>query len=164
MLEHQLLEAPCALAVFYSDTSTPRVPSVAVASGESCALRSRLAPSHARAAGQHVFIYRNLRPYYKFTLPSAPLEKEEVDVWERLKVGAGPRGRGSALTGTRALASQTGKDPSLTAAAAFKALAEMRDRGLRLSARSRELLHIAEEAAQAVSCAASRSDPRPRCF
>lgn len=49
MLEHQLLEAPCALAVFYSDTSTPRVPSVAVASGESCAPPSRPAPSHACA-------------------------------------------------------------------------------------------------------------------
>lgn len=48
-----LLDVPVALATFYADaTSTPpRIPAVAV------------------AAGTFVFIYRNLRPYMKFTCP-----------------------------------------------------------------------------------------------
>ena len=50
--EHNLLEVPVALCPFYSETQTPRTPSIAV------------------AAGTHVYIYRNLRPYYKFTVPN----------------------------------------------------------------------------------------------
>ena len=48
---HALLDVPVAIATFQSDLAVPRVPSVAV------------------AAGPFVFIYRNLRPYMKFTLP-----------------------------------------------------------------------------------------------
>lgn len=48
---HTLLDAPVALAAFYPDSWTPRIPSIAV------------------AAGSFVFVYRNLRPYMKFTLP-----------------------------------------------------------------------------------------------
>jgi Bardet-Biedl syndrome 1 protein len=50
--EHNLLEAACSICPFYSDLSTPRIPALGV------------------AAGAHIFIYRNLRPYYKFTLPA----------------------------------------------------------------------------------------------
>ena len=50
--EHNLLEAACGICPFYSDLATPRTPALGV------------------AAGAHIFIYRNLRPYYKFTLPA----------------------------------------------------------------------------------------------
>ena len=49
--ENILLDAPVSICTFFPDNSKPRTPSVAV------------------AAGGFVFIYRNLRPYYKFTLP-----------------------------------------------------------------------------------------------
>lgn len=61
---HTLLDAPVALAAFYPDTWTPRIPSVAV------------------AAGSFVFVYRNLRPYMKFTLPQVPVAPREASLWE----------------------------------------------------------------------------------
>jgi hypothetical protein len=48
---HTLLDVPVAMCAFYPDQLTPRIPSIAV------------------AAGSFVFVYRNLRPYMKFTLP-----------------------------------------------------------------------------------------------
>eukprot|EP00276_Gloeochaete_wittrockiana_P008473 CAMPEP_0184664068 /NCGR_PEP_ID=MMETSP0308-20130426/51076_1 /TAXON_ID=38269 /ORGANISM="Gloeochaete witrockiana, Strain SAG 46.84" /LENGTH=592 /DNA_ID=CAMNT_0027107225 /DNA_START=108 /DNA_END=1886 /DNA_ORIENTATION=+ len=65
--EHALLDTPCAIATFYSDANVPRIPSVAV------------------AAGPHIFIYRNLRPYYKFTLPSLEIDRQETEVWGDLR-------------------------------------------------------------------------------
>ena len=42
---------PCAVASFYADDRFPRVPAVAV------------------AAGPHVYVYRSLRPFVRFTTP-----------------------------------------------------------------------------------------------
>lgn len=53
-----------------ADMSTPRTPAVAV------------------AAGPYVYVYRNLRPYFKFTVPNVDLSSVEVECWEQLKVGA----------------------------------------------------------------------------
>jgi Bardet-Biedl syndrome 1 protein len=33
------------------------------------------------AAGSHIYIYRNLRPYYKFVLPPEDVNEEEQDCW-----------------------------------------------------------------------------------
>lgn len=49
--ENILMEVPVALCSYYMDESHPRSPVIAV------------------AAGPHIFIYRNLRPFNKFTLP-----------------------------------------------------------------------------------------------
>jgi Bardet-Biedl syndrome 1 protein len=65
--EHAIMDIPVAMAAFISDVSSP--PSIAVASGS------------------YVFIYRNLRPYLKFTLPPVQLESAELDVWDKLKDG-----------------------------------------------------------------------------
>ena len=65
--EHALLDVPSALATFYTDLNKPATPSVAV------------------AAGSYIFIYRNLRPYYKFTLPPVDIEQVEQDVWAGLR-------------------------------------------------------------------------------
>ena len=35
----------------------------------------------AVASGSYVFIYRNLRPYFKFTLPPVEIARDEGDVW-----------------------------------------------------------------------------------
>lgn len=51
------------------DTNVPRKPAVAVASGP------------------YVFIYRNLRPYFKFTLPPVELTQQETHIWQDLRNG-----------------------------------------------------------------------------
>ena len=50
--ETPLLNMPTAVSTFYMDNTEPRTPAVAVASGS------------------FIYIYKNLRPYFKFTLPS----------------------------------------------------------------------------------------------
>ena len=68
--ENVLLDAPVSICAFYPDAkSSPRLPNVAV------------------AAGPFVFIYRNLRPWYKFTLPSNPVHRDEEAAWCALHAG-----------------------------------------------------------------------------
>lgn len=68
--ENVLLDTPVAMCATYTEMSKPRVPCVSVASGP------------------HVFIYRRLRPYYKFTVPATPLAQVETDTWTKLNAGA----------------------------------------------------------------------------
>ncbi len=35
----------------------------------------------------HVFLYKNLQPFFKFTLPPVQIEVEEAEVWEKLNSG-----------------------------------------------------------------------------
>lgn len=98
--EHNLLEVPVALCPFYSETQVPRTPSLAV------------------AAGTHVYIYRNLRPYYKFTVPNLEVDGKEIEVWESVR------------------------DNKLSVGDAFDELANMRDAGTVLTSRSLDLLTI----------------------
>lgn len=44
-------------------------------------------PALAVASGSHVYIYRNLRPYYKFVLPPEDIHPEEETVWGNLAAG-----------------------------------------------------------------------------
>lgn len=64
--EQAILGVPSSLTAFYSDTSRPRIPALAVASGS------------------FVYIYRNFRPHYKFTVPTIEIDVEELKVWEGL--------------------------------------------------------------------------------
>jgi len=102
--EHNLLEVPVALCPFYSETATPRTPSIAV------------------AAGTHVYIYRNLRPYYKFTVPNLDVDPKEMEVWEAVR------------------------DNKMSVADAFDELANIRDAGTLLTSRSLDLLAMEEGA------------------
>jgi Bardet-Biedl syndrome 1 protein len=58
---HPLLDQPVAAAVFFPDSAVPRTPSIAV------------------AAGSFIYIYRNLRPYLKFSLPHVKLSAAELE-------------------------------------------------------------------------------------
>ena len=60
---HDLIDTPVALAHFYSEITSPRIPLVAVASGHL------------------VYIYRNLRPYKKFTCPELGISPIEEEAW-----------------------------------------------------------------------------------
>lgn len=63
--EHALLDVPTAITSFnfVVEANGPCVPALAV------------------AAGSHIYIYRNLRPYYKFVLPNEDVNNEELDIW-----------------------------------------------------------------------------------
>lgn len=102
--ENLLLDTPVSMCVTYTDTAKPRVPCVSVASGP------------------HVFIYRRLRPYHKFSVPPTPLAQAEADVWARLDAG------------------------ELGLADAIDELVAARDGGAALSARSVDL--VSAEAAE----------------
>ena len=65
--DHALLGLPVALCAFYPDIHRPRIPTLAV------------------ATGSFVYCYRNLRPYFKFTLPSVDIHETEKLIWDDIK-------------------------------------------------------------------------------
>ncbi|KAM6897060.1 BBSome complex member BBS1 [Xenentodon cancila] len=67
--ESALLDLPTGLVAFFMDLHEPRIPAVAVASGP-C-----------------IYVYKNLRPYFKFTLPGLEVNALEQDVWQQVKEG-----------------------------------------------------------------------------
>ncbi|XP_034049939.1 Bardet-Biedl syndrome 1 protein [Thalassophryne amazonica] len=69
MSENTLLDLPSGLVAFLMDLHEPRIPAIAVASGP-C-----------------VYVYKNLRPYFKFTLPGLEVNALEQDVWQQVKEG-----------------------------------------------------------------------------
>ncbi|XP_017296240.1 Bardet-Biedl syndrome 1 protein [Kryptolebias marmoratus] len=69
MSESVLLDLPAGLVAFFMDLHEPRIPAVAVASGP-C-----------------IYVYKNLRPYFKFTLPSLEINPLEQDVWQQVREG-----------------------------------------------------------------------------
>jgi Bardet-Biedl syndrome 1 protein len=50
----------------HSDVTRPRIPAIAVASGS------------------FIYIYRNFRPHYKFTVPAVEIDAQESKIWEAL--------------------------------------------------------------------------------
>jgi len=117
LTEADLLDTPAAIAAFYTDQNLPRTPAIAVASGP------------------YVFIYRNMKPYFKFTVPPLEIDQLELDTWNELK-------------GER-----------VSAAAAAEALAQARDNGARLSARSMDLLALEDDAQREEYVRAQRGAP-----
>ncbi|XP_074644382.1 BBSome complex member BBS1-like [Tubulanus polymorphus] len=67
--ENALIDLPTGVVTFYMDTNEPRTPAVAVASGP------------------FIYVYKNLRPYFKFTLPTLEVNQVEQDVWNQAKEG-----------------------------------------------------------------------------
>eukprot|EP00164_Ancoracysta_twista_P002068 GFYU01002724.1.p1 GENE.GFYU01002724.1~~GFYU01002724.1.p1 ORF type:complete len:595 (-),score=154.58 GFYU01002724.1:156-1940(-) len=115
--EHTLLEKPCSICVFYQDEKTPRTPSVAV------------------AAGPYIFIYRHMKPYFKFTLPSLEIDTKENEIWGDLKDG--------------------NVDPHT----ACEMLAAARDNGSQLTSRSFDLLAIEDPQSRADFAIAHKDTP-----
>ncbi|KXJ22583.1 Bardet-Biedl syndrome 1 protein [Exaiptasia diaphana] len=66
-MESAIIDLPTALVTFYMDTNDPRTPAVAVASGP------------------FIYVYKNLRPYFKFTLPPLDVNPVEQDLWNQAK-------------------------------------------------------------------------------
>ena len=98
--EHALLDQPVALCITYTENTVPRIPSIAV------------------AAGSHIFIYRQLRPYRKWSCPKVDIVQAEIDIWNDLS------------------------NNTINISAGIKLLSDIRDRGMRISSRSAELLSL----------------------
>ncbi|MBN3287118.1 BBS1 protein, partial [Polyodon spathula] len=67
MTENALLDLPTGLTAFLMDQNEPRTPAIAVASGP------------------FIYVYKNLRPYFKFTLPPLEVNSLELEVWSQAK-------------------------------------------------------------------------------
>lgn len=65
--ENTIIDLPTGVVTFYMDTHEPRTPAIAVASGP------------------YIYIYKNLRPYFKFTLPPLSVNSVEEDLWNQVK-------------------------------------------------------------------------------
>ncbi|XP_067328509.1 Bardet-Biedl syndrome 1 protein [Anolis sagrei] len=65
--ENALPDLPVSVTTFLMEQHEPRMPAVAVASGP------------------FIYVYKNLRPYFKFTLPSLELNPMEKSVWDQAK-------------------------------------------------------------------------------
>ncbi|XP_047132073.1 Bardet-Biedl syndrome 1 protein homolog isoform X1 [Hydra vulgaris] len=65
--ESSITDLPTAVVSFNMDSVEPRTPAIAVASGP------------------FVYIYKNLRPYFKFSLPLIEVSPMENDIWNQAK-------------------------------------------------------------------------------
>nr|XP_002125520.1 Bardet-Biedl syndrome 1 protein homolog [Ciona intestinalis] len=67
--ENALLDLPTGIVSVYMDNMEPRTPGIVVASG-SC-----------------LFVYKNMRPYYKYPLPLLPVNEAEKSLWNAVRNG-----------------------------------------------------------------------------
>ncbi|XP_015124147.1 Bardet-Biedl syndrome 1 protein homolog [Diachasma alloeum] len=63
--EHNMIEPPCGVVGFYSENAEPRSTAVAV------------------GAGSSVYIYKNMRPHFKYCLPYLDAHPKEREIWHR---------------------------------------------------------------------------------
>ena len=90
--ENTIIDLPTGVVAFHMDQTEPLIPAVAVASGS------------------HIYIYKNMRPYFKFTLPTLEIHPNEKELWSR----AGELDLGSLCDGLQNLRAEVG-DTKLTA-------------------------------------------------
>ncbi len=90
--ENTIIDLPTGVVAFHMDQTEPLIPAVAVASGS------------------HIYIYKNMRPYFKFTLPTLDIHPTEKELWSR----AGDVELGQLCDGLQALRAEIG-DVRLTA-------------------------------------------------
>lgn len=64
--EQDLIDLPSAMCSWYAETTSPCIPFVAISSGP------------------YIFIFKSLKPYYKFTLPPLTIAPLEETIWAGL--------------------------------------------------------------------------------
>ncbi|KAL0268054.1 UNVERIFIED_CONTAM: hypothetical protein PYX00_010138 [Menopon gallinae] len=67
--ETTLLEIPAGVVTFYNELREPKYPAIAIASGS------------------NIFIYKNMKPYFKISAPKLYVNPLEVDVWIQARNG-----------------------------------------------------------------------------
>ena len=90
--ESNLVDTPTALISLYMDNLQPRVPgkwihSIRLNAEPAFALSTELfiKPAIAVASGSSIFVYKNLRPGFQFTLPALEVSGVEKDIWAKAK-------------------------------------------------------------------------------
>jgi len=112
--EHVILDVPSALCSYYMDQGPKELPAVAIASG-AC-----------------IFIYRNLRPYFKFTLPPLDIHPKEEEIWQDIVDSI-----------------SSGSGEQIEFAPVMEQLVELRDvQGVMLTPRSADMLTLSTRDAQ----------------
>lgn len=101
--EHQLLDHPVSMCVFYTSGSTNSMPAVGI------------------AGGSYVFIYRHLRPYFKFSLPCVDIDPQDESIWQEMT------------------------SEGVTCEAGYEMLSQARDGGAKLSSWSLDFLSLERE-------------------
>lgn len=96
--ENTIIDLPTGVVAFHMDQTEPRIPAVAVASGA------------------HIYIYKNMKPYFKFTLPTLEIHSSERELWAAASMLASDGGLdlASLLDGLQNLRAEIG-DSKLTA-------------------------------------------------
>ncbi|UYV74619.1 BBS1 [Cordylochernes scorpioides] len=70
--EHTIVDLPTGLVAFHMETCDPRAAAIAVASGG------------------NIYVYKNMRPFYKFTLPGLDIHPGEAELWDKTREVACP--------------------------------------------------------------------------
>ena len=78
--ENTLIDLPTGVVTFHMDTTHPPIPAIAVASAS------------------HIYIYKNLRPYFKFTLPTLDILQAEKEIWAQAAAESPVTGQGRYLS------------------------------------------------------------------
>ena len=79
--ESNLTDLPCAVVACYMDSLQPRIPGGYKPFFYSSLTRFSWILALAVASGSAVFLFKALRPYYKFVLPQLDIAQVEKDVW-----------------------------------------------------------------------------------
>ena len=94
--EHTIIDLPTGVVTFHMDMTEPKIPAIAVASGA------------------HIYIYKNMKPYFKFTLPSLDIHATEKELWGAAAQAEHGLDLSALLDGLQSLRAEIG-DSKLTA-------------------------------------------------
>ena len=104
--ENTIIDLPTGVVTFYMDTHEPRTPGVyrttyctgyrlsvlqmfvfnfCLLFGILLTYRCCIFSAIAVASGPYIYVYKNLRPYFKFTLPTLDVNTQEQDLWNQCK-------------------------------------------------------------------------------
>lgn len=81
--EYNLIDVPLAITLFYSEVSKNRNDFSFFYFNNQLILFSKAIPNIAIVCESAVFIYKNLKPYFKFVLHVTEIPKEEAEIWSR---------------------------------------------------------------------------------
>ncbi|GBG30467.1 Bardet-Biedl syndrome 1 protein-like [Hondaea fermentalgiana] len=98
----------------------------------------------AVACGPSVKIFRNLKPYFKFTVPAAKISQAETDIWNKLSSGSIEVGRACAMLREQSNVSQRSLD--------LLALETDPDRQQRFLAEELDAAALAEPLPSCITC------------
>ena len=84
--ENNLTDLPCAVVACYMDNLQPRIPGNGSISCRYALFTLKwICLALAVASGPAIFLFKALRPYYKFLLPQLEIAQLEKEVWSKAR-------------------------------------------------------------------------------